>query len=170
MAVLTGPPPPAPLPDPSPASLPEPRPLAPPVRPARTEPAAFWLYLPGAAMSIVAVLLLGFVAHVTLISQLRFERSQQTAYADFRQDLANAVAPVGQLDENGKLHPLGTPVAVLQIPALGARFVVLEGTTSGVTQLGPGHRRDTVLPGQAGTSIIMGRRSSYGAPSPASTC
>jgi hypothetical protein len=29
---------------------------------------------------------------------------------------------------------------------------------------GPGHRRDTVLPGQAGTSVLFGRRASFGGP------
>jgi hypothetical protein len=29
---------------------------------------------------------------------------------------------------------------------------------------GPGHRRDTVLPGQQGTSVVLGRRAAYGGP------
>jgi sortase A len=29
---------------------------------------------------------------------------------------------------------------------------------------GPGHRRDTVLPGQAGVSVIFGRRTAFGGP------
>nr|WP_281387035.1 sortase [Jiangella mangrovi] len=58
----------------------------------------------------------------------------------------------------------GTPVAILEIPALGLSEVVLEGTTSDVMRSGPAHRRDTVLPGQEGTSVIMGRRTTYGGP------
>jgi hypothetical protein len=42
--------------------------------------------------------------------------------------------------------------------------VVGEGTTSGVLLNGPGHRRDTSLPGQIGTSIVYGRRAAYGGP------
>jgi sortase A len=127
-------------------------------------PAHIALYLPGAALTILAVLLLSFVAQLTVVSHLRYERSQQTAYADFRVSLANAEAPVGQTDQDGKLVPPGEAVAVLRIPSLGLRTVVLEGTAAGVLESGPGHRRDTVLPGQSGTSIIMGRRAAYGAP------
>jgi LPXTG-site transpeptidase (sortase) family protein len=58
----------------------------------------------------------------------------------------------------------GAPVALLRIPALGLKEVVGEGTTSGVLMSGPGHRRDTPLPGQAGTSVIMGRQWGYGSP------
>ncbi len=58
----------------------------------------------------------------------------------------------------------GTPVAHLAIPAIGLETVVVEGTASGVTASGPGHRRDTVLPGQPGTSVIMGRKDTYGGP------
>jgi LPXTG-site transpeptidase (sortase) family protein len=55
-------------------------------------------------------------------------------------------------------------MAVLEIPALDLHEVVFEGTTSGVLQDGPGHRRDTVFPGQEGTSVIMGRQATYGGP------
>ena len=42
--------------------------------------------------------------------------------------------------------------------------VVVEGTASGDLLAGPGHRRNTVLPGQVGTSAVFGRASTYGAP------
>ncbi|MEV0570136.1 sortase [Dactylosporangium sp. NPDC050588] len=122
------------------------------------------LRIAGTGLSILAVLLVGFTLHVTLLSQLGYGRVQQTAYADFRGALAEATAPVGQIGPDGRLLPLGTPVAVLRIPALGVQQVVFEGTTAGVMQSGPGHRRDTPLPGQAGTSVIMGRNAAYGAP------
>jgi sortase A len=60
---------------------------------------------------------------------------------------------------------LGTPMAVLDIPAIGLhQVVVFEGTTSGILTKGPGHQRDTVFPGQAGTSVIQGRAAAYGGP------
>ncbi|MFY1673778.1 sortase [Plantactinospora sp. WMMB334] len=118
----------------------------------------------GTVLTLLGVLLLTFVVHLTLISQLRHERAQQTAYSDFRKELAEGVAPVGQTDLDGELLRPGSSVAVLRIPAIGTRQVVVEGTTSGVLQDGPGHRRDTVLPGQAGTSVVLGRRAGYGGP------
>jgi sortase A len=65
---------------------------------------------------------------------------------------------------DGTLLSDGDPVAILSIPSIGVREVVLEGSSSGVTANGPGHRRDTVLPGQPGTSVVLGRQSAYGGP------
>jgi LPXTG-site transpeptidase (sortase) family protein len=82
----------------------------------------------------------------------------------FRSKLAEGTAPVGPTDEAGVVLPLGAGVAYLEIPRSGVKEVVLEGTTSAVLMNGPGHRRDTPLPGQVGTSVIFGRRASYGGP------
>ncbi|MCW2750879.1 MAG: hypothetical protein JWR83_1989 [Aeromicrobium sp.] len=55
-------------------------------------------------------------------------------------------------------------MALLSIPTLGYQQVVSEGTSAGVLLAGPGHRRDTVLPGQAGVSVIYGRARTFGKP------
>jgi LPXTG-site transpeptidase (sortase) family protein len=56
-------------------------------------------------------------------------------------------------------------VAVLDIPAIGIRdMVVVQGTSPENMTLGPGHLRDTPMPGQAGVSEIFGRRATFGAP------
>jgi LPXTG-site transpeptidase (sortase) family protein len=123
-----------------------------------------WLRVSGAFLSILAALLLGFVAQLTLFGGLQHSRAQRMEYADFRGALAQAKAPVGQVDDGGGLLTLGTPIAVLDIPRIGLHEVVGEGTTAGVLAAGPGHRRDTVLPGQAGTSVLLGRRAGYGGP------
>ena len=131
-------------------------------------------YVPGTALSVVALLLLGMCLQIGVISQISFARAQEILFDDFRSDLARATAPVGQSfvqepgptsDSEELLYPLGTPVAVMSVPALGIEdLVVLEGTTSGVLQRGAGHDRSSVLPGQAGWSQIFGRRWAYGAP------
>jgi LPXTG-site transpeptidase (sortase) family protein len=153
---------------PAPAAAP---PSAPPPRPLSNR-AQLALRLPSTALTIIAVLALTFVGHLAGVSQLQYARTQQIAYADFRAQLARGEAPVGQykveFTDSGEerqrlLHP-GEAVAVLRIPALHVRTVVLEGTSSDVLESGPGHRRDTVLPGQAGTSVIMGRKAAYGGP------
>jgi LPXTG-site transpeptidase (sortase) family protein len=118
----------------------------------------------GAALCVLAALLLGFAANLTIVGHLQHSRDQQTAYDEFRRQLALGIAPVGQQTYDGKLLDPGAPVALLRIPALGFKEVVAEGTTSGVLMSGPGHRRDTPLPGQAGTSVIMGRQWGYGSP------
>jgi LPXTG-site transpeptidase (sortase) family protein len=120
-----------------------------------------WAYVIS-VMTGVAVLALGFVLLVGVGSQLQADRDQKVLYDDFRQELAEGTAPVGPLDYEGAVLPPGAPVAVLAIPALDEELVVVEGTTSIDTMSGPGHRRDSVLPGQAGVSIVFGRQSAYG--------
>lgn len=116
------------------------------------------------SLGILATLCLVLVASVSFLGAMREHRDQTTLYDGFRFDLANGTAPVGQTDSDGVLLTPGTPVAILEIPRLGLRQVVVEGTTSDVLMSGPGHRRDTLLPGQAGVSVIYGRRAAYGGP------
>ncbi|WP_370124695.1 sortase domain-bontaining protein [Streptacidiphilus sp. MAP12-33] len=118
----------------------------------------------GATLLILAALVFGLLLDIGPIGDLRHARDRETGYADLRLALAQGTAPVGQTDQDGKLLQLGTPVALLGIPELGLTEVVREGTTSGVLELGPGHRRDTPLPGQAGTSVLMARESGFGGP------
>jgi len=118
----------------------------------------------GNVLTVLGIMLLTFILTVTLIGGLRLSRAQQTMYSDFRATLANGAAPVSQLDVNGNFVTLGTPVAIINFDRLHKQFVVSEGTTSNVLMNGPGHRRDTVMPGQAGYSAIFGRRAAYGGP------
>ncbi|MER6481735.1 sortase [Streptomyces filamentosus] len=122
------------------------------------------LGLAGAALCVLAALLIGFAANLTVVGHLQHSRDQSTAYDELREQLALGTAPVGQTTYDGKAVALGTPVALLRIPVLGLREVVAEGTTSQVLMSGPGHRRDTPLPGQAGQAVVMGRQWGYGSP------
>ncbi|MGH3872600.1 MAG: sortase [Pseudonocardiaceae bacterium] len=120
--------------------------------------------LVGQVLAIVAVLLLSFLVELTFLGGLRHDRDQAQLAEQLRIELAEQLAPVGPVDEVNVALTLGTPVALLEIPRLGVREVVVEGTSSGPLMSGPGHRRDTPLPGQAGTSVIAGRRATYGGP------
>lgn len=165
MTVLT-PPPPAPQPpDPGAPSAGGGRPAV-RERPAPGAPAARpGLALAGATLCVLAAVLLGFAANLTVVGHLKHARDQQVAYDDLRQQLALGTAPVGQRDSDGKPLAAGAPVALLDIPVIGVHHeVVAEGTTSGTLMSGPGHRRDTPMPGQAGTAVIMGRQWGYGSP------
>ena len=141
-----------------------PRPLPAQPRPAKKlapRGAAWWW---GAAVLALAVLLLSFVAYASVFSWLQFNRAQTLEYNDLRSSLAQATTPVGQLDNNGHLVAPGTPIALLIIPSLGLSQVIDEGTTGSVLRSGPGHRRDSVMPGQAGVSVLMGRQTTFGGP------
>ncbi|HJQ48872.1 MAG TPA: sortase [Amycolatopsis sp.] len=118
----------------------------------------------GHALTIVGVLALSLLLQLALIGRLQHNRDQDRNFAEFRSQLANATAPVASLDSGGHLLASGTPVAVLSIPKLGVEEVVGEGTSSGALKSGPGHLRDTVLPGQVGVSVVLARRAAYGGP------
>lgn len=99
-----------------------------------------------------------FLAQLLFLSGIEQGRAQDRLYLDFRTQLAAATAPTG-----GVITP-GAPVALFSIPALGYQQVVTEGTSSGALLSGLGHRRDTVLPGQAGVSIVYGKSRTFGKP------
>ena len=156
------------------ASGPAPEPAGPSAAP-RRRPASTGVLVRrgiGSAILILAACLLGFTAWLAFLSKLHYDRAQHGAYDALRIALAEGTAPVGPTqvinpNENNspsELVPLGTPVAVLSIPKLGLRAVVLQGTTGSVLENGPGHLRDTQMPGQVGISVIMGRRAAYGGP------
>lgn len=115
---------------------------------------------------LLSAVLIGFVTHVTLVGSLQHARSQYTLYQELRTTLALATAPLGQLDVDGVLVPDGTPIGLITIETdeFTLNEVFVQGTAGGVLVEGPGHRRDTVMPGQEGTSIIMGRQATYGGP------
>jgi sortase A len=131
-----------------------------------TRPAVAARLVASTAVLTLAASLLGFAAWMAVGSRLYYDRVQYDDYASYRAELAQATAPTGPTNPANpkQLLALGTPVAVLTIPQIGLNAVVLEGTTSGVLDGGPGHLRDTPLPGQAGVSEILGRRAAYGGP------
>lgn len=92
------------------------------------------------------------------LSGLQEARSQQLLYGDLRERLSAATQPIG-----GVIQP-GTPVALIEAARIGMRYVVVEGTSSGDLRVGPGHRRDTPLPGQPGASVLYGRAVAFGGP------
>lgn len=115
-------------------------------------------------MIVAAVVIFGFFANLLILGHLQHQVHQQQLSNQFREQLALATAPVSEGDENLMLLANGSPVALLEIPSLGIKEIVVEGTDSSSLKMGPGHRRDTVLPGQAGISVIMARAAAYGGP------
>ena len=129
-------------------------------------PASLWRDMGGSALWILGLCLLGFVLWFAFLSRLYYDRVQVEAYASFRVNLALATAPTGptQPTAPAKLLVPGTAVGVLNIPDIGLTSVIFEGTSGQVLESGPGHLRDSPLPGQPGVSVIFGRRTAYGGP------
>lgn len=119
----------------------------------------------GASLGLLAFSVFLFLVDLTVVSGVEHARSQRVSYASLRAQLSAVTAPTGQVDASGRLLALGTPVAYMSVPLLGLeREVVFEGTTAAVLAKGPGHRRSSVLPGQAGVAILYGRAWSHGGP------
>lgn len=116
----------------------------------------------GLVWFILSLLVLSFAFHAAVFSNFQFQAHQSQSQAQLRNELARATTPTGALDFNGDLVEDGHPVALLEIPVLGIRVSVEQGTTANVLRGAVGHRRDTVMPGQPGTSVLLGRQFTYG--------
>lgn len=145
-----------------------PKPPKPPKRAPRAprvlEPLTQRKLLLRSCLALVSALLIAFVLNVTVLSQIQHLVSQQQLSNAFREQLMAGTVPVSEGDFNGSLVADGAPLALLSIPVLGVNEVIVEGSSAAVLKNGPGHRRDTVLPGQAGVSVIMGRAAAFGGP------
>ncbi|HEY6776888.1 MAG TPA: class E sortase [Thermoleophilaceae bacterium] len=64
-----------------------------------------------------------------------------------------------------KKKPLpGDAIGRIEIPAIGVKDYIVEGTDTANLRKGPGHYPETPLPGERGTAAIAGHRTTYGAP------
>lgn len=105
----------------------------------------------------VTALAAWFLLYAFVLTGLEEHGTQARLYDQFRLELASATAPLG-----GLIRP-GSPVALVSAPRGGLHnVVVIEGTTPGLLTHGPGHQIDTPLPGQAGTSVMLGRSVMFG--------
>lgn len=113
---------------------------------------------------MVFIVSVAMLLQLTVMGGLQQSAAQERKFDEFRSQLATGTAPIGPTDNQNRALAIGAPVAYIEIPEIGLRQVVVEGTTSSALFSGPGHRRDTVLPGQAGASILMGRAAAFGGP------
>jgi sortase A len=60
--------------------------------------------------------------------------------------------------------PNGAAIGRLTIPRIGVSYEVVQGTTTGDLELGPGHYSSTAFPGLGATVAIAGHRTTYLAP------
>lgn len=123
------------------------------------------LYLVSSACSVIALVCVWMLLQLFVLGGLSEHRAQHLLYSRYRTALATETAPSGALDYNSKPVVDGTPIATISIPAIGmSDAVVVEGTSSGDLVNGPGHLRTTPMPGEVGTSVVMGRAATYGGP------
>ena len=121
----------------------------------RTRSTAFVV---GAIITLVGVVVVGFAVFLTGGSRISERRAQDELYAQFRKELKAGTAAISA--------PIaaGHPVAFVEVERIGLAAVVVESATAGSMQRGPGHVSTTPLPGQAGNSVVFGRRATFGSP------
>lgn len=118
----------------------------------------------GPVVVIVALLVVGGLAlwsvlYLVTFSRMQEHRAQHVLASQLNGELALQTSPVGGAIEEG------VSIARMSVPRLGIRnLVIVEGTSAGDLQSGPGHRRDSVLPGEEGVSFLFGRGSAFGGP------
>lgn len=97
--------------------------------------------------------------------------------AESPQEAASDGSPPAQQSQPGVLPPPPTDLPVLrfdrskgmpgyqvEIPRIGAKYLVGEGIDDPVLAKGPGHYPQTALPGEAGTAALAGHRTIRGKP------
>lgn len=125
--------------------------------PGRREPKPLLTAI-GLGVTLLGVIVLGLAGYLYGASGIQENRAQSTLYASLRYQLSQQIAPLAATTP-------GAPVAILDIPEIGIKnMVVVEGTSSENLMLGPGHAPDTPLPGEYGVAEIFGRRATFGAP------
>jgi LPXTG-site transpeptidase (sortase) family protein len=126
---------------------------------------SFLRYTLRTSLMVLAMSALALVFLLTVVSGLEYRAAQNHDFNALRKELAEQTAPCpGCQGQTGAAVRTGTPIAILTIPALHLQEVVVEGTSGEDLTSGPGHLRDTVWPGGAGTSVILGRQAAYGGP------
>jgi LPXTG-site transpeptidase (sortase) family protein len=120
-------------------------------------------FLTQVSASLLA-LSLAFIFNFFVLSFLTYSADQVRMQNAFASQVSNATAPIAEKDFQGELVKDGSPVARLVIDQIDLDVIVVEGTDSNTMRSGVGHRRDTVLPGQEGMTVLFGRTWSYGAP------
>ncbi|RAY11386.1 hypothetical protein DPM19_30650 [Actinomadura craniellae] len=120
------------------------------------------------SLMVMGVLLLAFAVYSVAFGHLLYERDQRLMLdrlnRDFQESAAIAAASVAG-DRNLAAAPArGTPVALLEIPRIGVREVVVQGTGTKELRNAIGHYRPSPMPGQVGNAVLAGHRNLYGRP------
>jgi sortase A len=113
----------------------------------------------GVVITGIGVLLLLFFVYLYGFTTLVGNRNQHKVAAELTGNPKTLYALV-----DGKPLSPGQPVALLEIPSIGLKQVVVNGTSASDLTNGPGLASGTAVPGEAGTSVMAGRRVTYGGP------
>jgi LPXTG-site transpeptidase (sortase) family protein len=117
---------------------------------------------PGSILMTAAVVTAGMGLLVVAFAFYLFGFTSIEAFHSQHRLAEQLAGSAGLAALNGRTPPVGQAVAILAIPAIGIRQVVLEGTTSKDLESGPGLLIGSAPPGTAGNVVIAGRRTTFG--------
>ncbi|WP_375385223.1 sortase domain-bontaining protein [uncultured Microbacterium sp.] len=131
--------------------------------------AAAWVDAPpfsqavGLLLGTLSASIIVLLVTLVLISPIQHFTAQTGLFDRFRLTLAEGSVPVGPVTNTGDIVDPGTPIAMFTAPAVSvSEEIIVQGTAGAETMQGIGHRRDTPLPCQPGTSVLMARAAAYG--------
>jgi sortase A len=112
------------------------------------------------ALSVLSVVL--FVAGVAMFAY----PVGTDVYSRYKQGNLDSQFGGTQYSEKYSTHqiPVGDVLTKLEIPKVGLKVLVVEGTTPAALRAGAGHYPGTPLPGEAGNVGIAGHRTTFGRP------
>ncbi|MGC9961454.1 MAG: sortase [Acidimicrobiales bacterium] len=119
----------------------------------------------GLCLTLAGVVLLLFAGYLFGWSDLQVAHNQHRLLTTYAVGTCPTYVPSCAAEYaafDGVAPPDGKAAAVLQIPQLGLRAVVVEGTTASDLQQGPGLMPATSIPGSAGEAVIAGRKLTFG--------
>lgn len=143
------------------------------------------------ALTVVGVMVLVFVVYAVWGTGLAAAQSQRQLERTFNEQLRTSVSLGADAEEQDSgilggpttdddeeqadeeaadeavalVQPSpGDPIAILDLPTIGSRQIVVEGTRAGDLTAGPGRLRSSPQPGRAGNAVLFGRRTTYGRP------
>jgi sortase A len=133
----------------------------------------------GKVLIVAGVVILLFVAYEVWGTGLITSGHQNALRQQFDQNLRAHQVPVPSAGASATTLPTpttvpiqpvqatqpppadGAPVGIIDIPKIGADYVVVEGTSEADLERGPGHYVGTALPGNPGNAAIAGHRTTY---------
>ena len=132
-----------------------------------------WARAAAALLALAGTVLLAWIG-ITLVwgepfTAIETARAQESLNRELdRRDSAWTVRAQASRDQRAlafgrELRP-GDALGRLEIPRLGLRVVVVEGTSAEELARGPGHYPTTPLPGLGGTVAVAGHRTTYSQP------
>jgi sortase A len=105
-----------------------------------------------AVLIVIGLALLGYVGH----EYWAMHREQQALRRQWLEQQQAAAVPA-------KAHaaPADDGLTRVSIPKINLDLIVVEGTNHKALRLGPGHLKDTPLPGDMGNSVISAHRDTF---------